>query len=113
MNELEQALVGDSYAAAPAHIIESLPETLAHQPVPNAPRTIYGELWHICFWQQMSLDWIRGLETPYPATPDLPFPTPEDTARETWDQLCQRFLTTSAEAAAIALDTGSLDKPIR
>jgi hypothetical protein len=74
MNELEQALVGDSYAAPPAHIIEGLSDALAHQPIPGAPRTIYDELWHIAFWQQMSLDWMRGLETPYPATPDLPFP---------------------------------------
>jgi uncharacterized damage-inducible protein DinB len=112
MNELEQALVGDSYAAAPAHIIEGLPEALAHQPIPNAPRTIYAELWHICYWQQMSLDWMRSLEIPYPVTPDLPFPTAEDIARETWEQLRQRFLHSSEEAAAIARETASLDKTI-
>lgn len=113
MNELEQALIGDSYAAPPSHIIEGLSDALAHQPIPGAPRTLYAELWHIAFWQRMSLDWMRGVETPYPATPDLPFPGADDIAHEAWDQLRQRFLRTSAEAAAIARDTTSLDKTIQ
>jgi uncharacterized damage-inducible protein DinB len=111
-NELEQALTADSYAAPPSHIIEGLVTELAHQAISNAPRTIYAELWHIAFWQQMSLDWMRGLETPYPATPELPFPSPADISREPWDQLRARFLRTSEEAAAIARDLTSLDKPI-
>ena len=112
MNELEQALIGDSYAAPPSHIIEGLSDDLAHQTLPNTPRGIYAELWHIAFWQQMSLDWMRGLETPYPADPTLPFPSPADISRETWPQLCERFRRTSAEAAAIARDLASLDKPV-
>jgi uncharacterized damage-inducible protein DinB len=111
-NELEQALTGDSYAAPPSHIIEGLSVELAHQTIPNAPRTIYAELWHIAFWQQMSLDWMRGLETPYPANTSIPFPTEADITRETWDQLRSRFLRTSEEAAAIARDLGSLDNII-
>lgn len=112
-NELEEALTGESYAAAPRKITEGLADVLAHQPIPGAPRTLYAELWHIAFWQQMSLDWIRGLETPYPVSPDLPFPSAEDIAGETWDQLRERFLRTSEEAAAIARDTTSLDRLIR
>jgi hypothetical protein len=95
MNELEEALTGESYAAAPAKIIEGLPDALAHRQISDAPRTLYAELWHIAFWQQMSLDWMRGLETPYPATPELPFPSPADISREPWDQLRARFLRTS------------------
>jgi len=111
-NELEQALTGDSYAAPPSHIIEGLTDELAHQTIPNAPRTIYAELWHIAYWQQMSLDWMRGLETPYPANTSVPFPTEADIHRETWDQLRARFLRTSEEAAAAARDLTSLDKTI-
>jgi len=113
MNELEQALTGDSYAAPPSHIIEGLTDILVHQPIPGASRTLYAELWHIAFWQQMSLDWMRGIETPYPATPGLPFPSAADIAGESWDQLCARFLRTSEEAAAIARDTASLDHLIQ
>jgi len=66
MNELAQALVGDGYAAPPAHIIEGLSDELVHNRIPDTPHTIYEELWHIAFWQQITLDWIRGKETPFP-----------------------------------------------
>lgn len=112
MNELEQALIGDSYAAPPAHIIEGLSDALAHQSIGNAPRSIYDELWHICFWQQMSLDWMHGLPKPYPATPAMPFPADADKGRETWEELCHRFLRSSKAAAGLALDTNVLDRII-
>jgi uncharacterized damage-inducible protein DinB len=111
-NELEQALIGESYAAAPSNIIEGLPDELAHKHIPGAPRSIYAELWHICFWQQMSLDWMRGIKTLYPATTSDPFPTDADISRETWDQLRERFLRTIEEAAAISRDLASLDDTI-
>ena len=67
MNELQQALIGDSAAAPPAHILEGVAEDLAHQALQFAPHTIYEELWHITFWQQVTLDWVNGIETPFPA----------------------------------------------
>ena len=69
MSELEQILVGDAYAASPAHILEGLSEELVHRKPPGAPHSIYEELWHIVFWQQVTLDWINGIETPFPASP--------------------------------------------
>ena len=75
MNELAQALTGDSAVApAAAHIIEGLKEELVHRIVPNVPHNIYEELWHLAFWQQVSLDWIRGIETPSPHNPLMAFP---------------------------------------
>lgn len=113
MSELEEILVGAGAAAAPAHIIEGLGDDLVHRMFPGAPRSIYQELWHIAFWQQVSLDWARGLETPYPATPSGGFPSEEDTAQESWQQLCRRFLGSSEQVAAVARDTARLDAPIR
>ncbi|GAC1419187.1 MAG: hypothetical protein NVSMB62_11670 [Acidobacteriaceae bacterium] len=49
MSELIEALVSDSYAAKPAHILEGVPDELAHLPVAGAPHTLYEELWHISF----------------------------------------------------------------
>jgi uncharacterized damage-inducible protein DinB len=111
MSELAQALVADSYAAAPSHILEGLSESLVHHTIPNAPHTIYQELYHITFWQQVSLDWIAGIETPFPAKPSDAFDT--DSTREPWDQLCQRFLLGAEQAAAAARDTSRLDQSIR
>jgi uncharacterized damage-inducible protein DinB len=115
MSELVQALISDSYAAAPSHILQGLPndfpDSLVHRAIPNAPHTIYQELFHITFWQQISLDWIAGIETPFPAKPSDGFITDPD--REPWDQLRQRFLLGAEQAAAAARDTTRLDQTIR
>lgn len=113
MSELEQVLSGDSAAAPPAVILEGLTSESAHQNVSGAPRTIYQELWHLAFWQQVTLDWVRGIETPFPSHASAGFPSAVDAAREEWDQLCRRFLRGNQEAADVAGDAGRLDLPIR
>lgn len=113
MSELEQVLIGDSAHTPPAEILDGLTAELAHRGIAGAPRSIYEELWHIAFWQQMTLDWIRGIETAYPVRALDGFPTPENTAAEDWEQLRRRFFSTSREAVAAALDTSRLDVPVR
>ena len=115
MNELAQALIAESYAAPPSHILEGLTDSLVHRELPNTPHTIYAELWHLTFWQQITLDWIAGIETPYPDKPSDGFPknlNPE-TEQESWEQLRQRFLHGAEQAAAAAQNVARLDQPIR
>jgi uncharacterized damage-inducible protein DinB len=113
MNELAQALIAESYAASPAHILEGLTNDLARRELPNAPHTIYGELWHMAFWQQITLDWIAGIETPYPNQPSDGFPQNAGSTEEPWDQLRRRFLQGADQAAAAAQDILRLDQPVR
>lgn len=113
VNELERALVADSAAAPPSHILEGVDDDLAHKNIPGAPHTIYAELWHITFWQQITLDWIRGIETPNPEVASLGFPSRQDTERETWFQLCQRFFHGNQQAGAAARKISRLEEPIR
>jgi uncharacterized damage-inducible protein DinB len=112
-NELAEALKGESAHTAPSHILEGLSDDVAHCEIAGAPHTIYQELWHIAFWLQMSLDWIGGVETPYPERATDPFPDKEQTARESWEELCQRFFRGIESAAAIALDAERLNVPVR
>jgi len=111
MNELEQVLIGDSAAAPPAHILEGVESSLAHRVIQDAPHTIYQELWHITFWQQVTLDWVNGAETPFPANPSAGFPGANE--RESWEQLCQRFFQGNRQAARVAADEKRLDQPVR
>jgi uncharacterized damage-inducible protein DinB len=113
MNELESALVGDSYAAPPSHILEGLAGDLVHRVTAGAPHTIYEELWHIAFWQQITLDWVGGIETPFPAQPSLAFPAKIDADRESWHQLCERFFQGSQKAAALTRQAAQLEQIIR
>jgi uncharacterized damage-inducible protein DinB len=112
MNELAQALTAESAYAAPAHILQALPEDLAHRSLSGVPHTIYQELWHLVFWQQITLDWIAGVETPFPAKPSDPFPTKQQTI-EPWPELCQRFLKGADQAAAVAANPADLGRTIR
>ena len=74
MNELERVLIGNSAAAPAAQIVEGVSDDLAHREIAGPPRTIYEELWHIAFWQQVTLEWIDGTETPYPEHASEHFP---------------------------------------
>lgn len=105
--------MGDSYAAAPSHILEGPSDELAHTKPAGAPHSIYEELWHIVFWQQVTLDWISGVETPFPASPADGFPTVLDMERESWQALCERFFAGAQFAAAAARDEARLNEPIR
>jgi uncharacterized damage-inducible protein DinB len=112
-NELEKVLAGDSAAAPPAIILEGLSSEAVHQLVTGSPRTIYDELWHIAYWQQITLDWISQLETPCPDRASEGFPTARDKTTETWDALCDRFFRSNRVAAATALDEIRLDAAVR
>jgi uncharacterized damage-inducible protein DinB len=111
VNELQQALIGDSAAAPPAHILECLASSLAHRVIEGAPHTIYQELWHITFWQQITIDWVNGIETAFPVHASAGFPRQDDA--EPWDQLCQRFLRGIQQAADLAGDEPNLGRLIR
>jgi uncharacterized damage-inducible protein DinB len=113
VTELQEVLVGESYAAAPAKILEALNDEIAHRVPSSAPHSIYEEVWHMAFWQQVTLDWIRDIETAYPASPRDGFPTVLDSERETWDQVRGRFLRGAEQAAAAARNSAELDKLVR
>ena len=105
--------MGESYAAPPSHILEGLADELTHRKPFGAPHSIYEELWHICFWQQVTLDWIGDIETPFPATPGDGFPTVIDMELEPWGKLCERFISGANTAAAAARDDARIGQLIR
>ncbi|MGB9147116.1 MAG: DinB family protein [Acidobacteriaceae bacterium] len=111
MNELALCFIGDSAHTPPSHILEDLADDLAHAKVPGAPHTIYEELWHAAWWQQVMLDRVSGLGTPSPQHNATSFPTAEQTHTESWADLCRRFLAGVEQAAALAdsRDASSLD----
>jgi uncharacterized damage-inducible protein DinB len=112
MSELARALTGDSAATPAAHILEALSADVVGRKFEGVPHTVYQELWHLAFWQQISLDWISGKETPYPATPSAAFPEEAATDRYGWEQLRDRFLSGCDQAAAITLLPELLEKQV-
>jgi uncharacterized damage-inducible protein DinB len=110
MNELARALIASSAFAPAANILQAIPDEQAREK-PDAghgaaPRSIYEEVWHMAFWQEISLDWVNGDPTPYPLHASEGFPTD---CSEAWDSLRERFLAGTQNAAAVANDTDRLE----
>ena len=82
--------------APPAHVLEAIDEAMAHRRQPGAPHSIYEEVWHLAFWQDLSLDWIAGKPTPYPEHASVGFPA---SATESWEAVRERFLRGAEQAA--------------
>ena len=113
MNELAQALTAESAHAATDHILEGLSDDLPQRRITGAPHTVYEELWHLALWQRMTLDWISGIETPYPEKTTDPLPTGAQVSAESWPELCQRFLDGAKQVASVAADPTRLTKIVR
>ncbi len=118
MSELQEILSGDGYAAPPKRILEGLAsaetgEALTHRKPVGAPHSIYEELWHVVFWQQITLDWIAGIETPYPKSSLDGFPTVLDMEKEPIGALCERFFAGLNAADEVANDNSRHDREIR
>ncbi len=113
MDELERVLIGNGAAAPAAYIVEGISNDLAHREIAGAPRTIYEEVWHIAFWLQITLEWNDGVETPYPEHASEGFPAPADIEKESWSELCQRFLLGLGLAAATVRNPAKLARVVR
>jgi uncharacterized damage-inducible protein DinB len=110
MNELSKAIIGHSAFAPAKNILQALTDVEAHAKTSvqsgAAPHSIYGEVWHMAYWQEISLDWVEGKPTPVPEHAAGGFPA--DTG-EPWPSLRDRFLAGVQNAAAIANDLERLE----
>ena len=80
MNELQRTLISNGVGAPPAHVLEAIDDAMAHRRYSGVPHSIYEEVWHLAFWQDLSLDWIAGKSTPYPEHASAGFPAGGDGA---------------------------------
>jgi uncharacterized damage-inducible protein DinB len=110
MNELAKALISTSAFAPPKNILQAIPESAAHEKPATAlgaaAHSIYDEVWHMAYWQEISLDWIEGKPTPVPVHASEGFPTD---ISEPWNSVHDRFLAGTQNAAAIANDIDRLE----
>jgi uncharacterized damage-inducible protein DinB len=109
MNELERTLIGNGVGAPPAHVLEAVDDAMAHRRLPGAPHSIYEEVWHLAFWQQLSLDWIAGKPTPYPEHAAEGWAA---ATGEAWLALRERFLRGAAQAARIASEPEQIEATV-
>lgn len=102
MSELAKCLNGNSAFAPPSNILEKISEEMARRRVKGVPHTIYAEVWHMAYWQQITMNWVAGIETPNPEKAAQGFPAENE--KESWELLRKRFLDGANEAGALADD---------
>jgi uncharacterized damage-inducible protein DinB len=113
MNELALTFIGDSAHAPPSHILEGLGAELVHRRIAGAPHSIYAEVWHAAYWQDVMLGRVHDRGTPSPEHNAMSFPDDAAVRAEAWANLCGRFLSGAEEAAAIAEgDAQELDRVV-
>jgi uncharacterized damage-inducible protein DinB len=112
MIELEELLLGQGAHVPPSRALDCVDAELASRKTAGAPHTIYEEVWHLAFWQQISIEWVQGIETPCPEHAAAGFPTADQIAAEPWSTLKKRFLAGTESAAALTRDAASLDRKI-
>jgi uncharacterized damage-inducible protein DinB len=113
MNELQRNLVGNGFGAPPSHVLEAVDDAMAHRRYSGAPHSIYEEVWHLAFWQQLTLDWIAGKPTKYPEHASEGFPASDPSSnQEPWDAVRERFLRGTEQSARIAGDEAQLEASV-
>jgi uncharacterized damage-inducible protein DinB len=111
-SELEQLLVGQVAHTAPRRVLDCVDTDLALRKNAGASHTIYEEVWHLAFWQQISIEWAQGIETPCPEHASVGFPTTEQIASESWSSVKSRYLKGTETAAALTRDATTLDRKV-
>jgi uncharacterized damage-inducible protein DinB len=109
MNELQRNLIGNGFGAPPSHILEAVDHTMAHRRYSGVSHSIYEEVWHAAFYQELTLDWIAGKPTPYPEHAAEGFPS---STAEPWAEVRERFLRGAAQTADIAGDEAQLESGV-
>jgi len=65
-NEFQRLLLQNAAFTPPCHIVSAITKNTRTLPIPNVPRSIAEELWHIIFWQDHFLRCARREHLAYP-----------------------------------------------
>lgn len=114
MTALPKLLTGEGAFANVRNVLEGIEFKQLGQRPEGAPHSIFEELWHTVYWQDLVLDWIEGGDRPAPdhaaaSWPQEPAPADLREGRE----LVRTFLEGVNRAIAHASDAERLDTPVR
>ena len=114
MNTLATLLTGRGAHAEMAHVLEDIDASSFGARPHRAPHSIYEELWHLVYWQDLILGWIDGADGASPdhaseGWPDRREPLDLDEAL----RLVGAFLDGVDRATALASDAERLDVAVR
>jgi DinB superfamily len=115
MSSFQDVIISSRAFAKPINIIQTIPfDKVTLRPV-NAPHSLYEELYHIDYWQSVSLAIVRGEKPPMPLHNSESFPEKNEVSEKAWQALVIKVLgdlktaadlTTNEEALAYVIQPG-------
>ncbi|MCA9839130.1 MAG: DinB family protein [Trueperaceae bacterium] len=111
MTALPTLLTGDGAHANVREILKGIElKQLGVRP-DVSPHSIYEELWHLVYWQDLLLDWIHGEERIIPEEEGHDWPKKQAPAElKEARELVRRFLEGINSAAQLARHVAELDR---
>ncbi len=96
----------------PIKALQGLTANEARQEVAPGVHSVWTNLYHLVFWQDVTLDAIRGKTIDWENLKNKDWlPSSKMTSDEAWEQLKERFMKGLAEAKSL-LEIEDLSKPI-
>jgi DinB superfamily len=102
MSSLQGLIISSRAFAKPVNIIETIPVDKATLRPNNAPHSLYEELYHIDYWQSISLAIMRGEKPPMPAHNSESFPQKNGVSEADWQALVGKVLGDLKAAADLS-----------
>jgi hypothetical protein len=104
MNTLQGLLTSSRAFAKPVNIIQTIPFDKVTLRPANAPHSLYEELYHLDYWQSVSLAIVRGENPPMPRHNSESFPEKNEVSEKAWQALVTKVLGDLKMAADFATD---------
>jgi uncharacterized damage-inducible protein DinB len=102
VNELQRLISSNGAFTPPLRIVDAIaPEFWNARPA-GVPHSIAEELWHIVYWIEHSLSWIRCELLPYPDSSEEGWRTFGAMTSDEWNSLLARFRQALDEAVDFA-----------
>ncbi len=101
-NELQRLIKSNAAFTPPIRILDGIPRHARTARPAGAPHSIAEELWHLAFWLDLFLRWVRCESLPYPDSAQSGWLTLNSLPDAEWDFLISRFLRGLDDACIFA-----------
>jgi hypothetical protein len=113
MSTLPDLIISSRAFAKPVNIIQTIPFDKVTLRPSNAPHSLYEELYHIDYWQSVSLAITRGEKPPMPFHNSESFPGKNEVSEKAWRALVDKVLSDLKVAADLATNEEALANAIQ
>jgi uncharacterized damage-inducible protein DinB len=113
MSALHDLIISSRAFAKPVNIIQNIPFDKATLRPSNAPHSLFEELYHLDYWQSVSLAIVRGENPPMPQHNSESFPEKNEISEKDWQTLVTKVLNDLKTAADLSSSQETLKRNLK